>query len=76
VEQFNILSENIYNMDETGFSIGAIKSAHIVVNKEVQSQSIIHPGHQEWVTVIECIATDGNALPPFLILRGKSAAPS
>jgi hypothetical protein len=76
VEQFDILSENIYNMDETGFSIGAIKSAYVVVNKEIQSRSIIHPGRQEWVTVIECISTNGNALPPFFILKGKSVAPA
>jgi hypothetical protein len=76
MEEFNIESENIYNMDETGFSIGAIKSAHVVVNKDIQSRTIVHPGRQEWVTVIECISTDGNVLPPFLILKGKSVMPS
>ena len=71
INEFDIVPENMYNMDETGFSIGTIQKAFVVINKTEQSQSVVHPGRQEWTTIIECISADGGVLPPFLILKGK-----
>ena len=47
IDKFDILTENIYNMDETGFSIGVINNIHIVVNNEELSHAIMHPGQQK-----------------------------
>jgi hypothetical protein len=76
IDEFDILPENMYNVDETGFSIGTIKSAHVVVNKAEQFQSVIHPGRQEWATIIECISGDGTVVSPFIILKGKNVLQS
>jgi hypothetical protein len=76
IDEFDILKENMYNMDETGFSIGIINDAHVVINKEKQTCSIMHPSRQEWTTIIECICVDGTALSSFIILKGKMVASS
>ena len=47
INEFNILPEYMYNVDEMGFSIGVIKSAHVVINKVEQFQSVLHPRQQE-----------------------------
>ena len=47
IDEFDILTEIIYNMDKTGFSIGVINNAHVVVNKEELSHAIMHSGQQK-----------------------------
>jgi len=59
-------------MDETGFSIGAIKGAQVVVDTTLLTKYQAHPGRQEWVTVLECVSADGQSIPPFIILKGKN----
>ena len=56
IAEHQILDENKYNMDETGNSIGAIKGAHVVINKTLQTK---YQAQQEWVTVTKCVSADG-----------------
>jgi DDE superfamily endonuclease/Tc5 transposase DNA-binding domain len=72
IAEYQISVENMYNMDETGFSIGNIKGAYVVVNKTLQTKLKAHPGRQEWVTVIECVSADGDAISPYIILKGTN----
>src|SRR6266496_5940606 len=72
IREHQIEVENMYNMDETGFSIGNIKGAYVVVNKTLQTKLKAHPGRQEWVTVLECVSADGDAIPPYIILKGMN----
>jgi len=37
VQDFNILPENIYNMDETGFNISDFEARHVVIDISVNS---------------------------------------
>ena len=72
INEFVILRENMYNMNETEFSIRTIKSAHVVVNKSEQSQAVVHPGRQELTTIIECILADRTVLSSCIILKGRN----
>ena len=72
VQQYEILPENTYKMDESGFSIGKIGATHVIVNKKVQQKLQAQPGRQEWVSAIECICTDGTAIPPLIIFHGEN----
>ena len=36
IEKYNIKPENIYNMNESGFSIRSINASRVIINKEVQ----------------------------------------
>jgi hypothetical protein len=73
IETQSIKPEEIFNLDETGFSIGSIKATRVVViNKTQWSQYSAQPGCQEWLSVIECISMAGNTLPPLVIFKGKT----
>lgn len=72
VLEFKILAENIYNMDESGFSIGTMESTRIVVDSTLRTKHQAHPGRQEWVSMVECICGDGTAIVPFGIFKGQN----
>jgi len=72
IDKYNIHPRNIYNMDETGSSIGSIKATCVIIDKSVRSRYSAQPGRQEWVSVIECISMDGSALLPMVIFKGKT----
>src|SRR2546423_9021109 len=62
IEEFKITPENMYNMDESGFSIGTIEASHVIINASVCQKFQAQLGHQEWVISVECICTDRTAL--------------
>ena len=62
-------AERIYNMDESGFAIGASQSSRALVNIRERSSWKIIKGRQEWITAIECVSAAGVALPPLLIFK-------
>ncbi len=66
-----ILRKNIYNMDESGFSIGSSASTRVIIDTQTSgTQYSAHLGRQEWVSVLECISADGNTIPPLMIFKG------
>src|SRR5579859_1671253 len=71
VQKYDILPENIYNMDEMGFNIGDSEAQHVIVDTNIQSRYQAQLGRQEWVTAIECICTDRSAprSPPHHLHR-------
>jgi Tc5 transposase DNA-binding domain/helix-turn-helix, Psq domain len=71
VEGHNIESKNIYNMDESGFAIGDVEASQRIINATIRQQFQAKPGRQEWVTAVECICADGNALSPLIIFKGE-----
>ena len=71
VDDPNVLECNVYNMDESGFSIGAIKATRVVIDKTLRTKFQAEPGRQEWVTVIECICQDGTTISLYIIFKGK-----
>ena len=73
IEEYKILPENMYNLDETGSSMGTIEEGYIVVDKESQMKRYkAEPGRQEWITVLECICADGTSIAPMIIFKGKN----
>jgi len=72
VEEKNIRIEDMYNMDETGFAIGAVQRSYVIVDKESGTRYEAQPGQQERVSVLECVCADGGSIPPFIIFKGKT----
>ena len=62
----------MYNMDESGFSIGTTQAGRIIINSKIRSRLQAQPGRQEWVTVIECICADGTMVSPLVIFKGEN----
>ena len=67
----NVLPENVYNMDESGFSIGTINASRVIVNTQIGQRYQANPGRQEWVSAVECICMDGTSISPMIIFKGE-----
>jgi len=62
---------DFYNFDETGFMMGIISSAMVVMRSDRHGKSkSVQPGNREWATAIECVNADGWCISPFLIVQG------
>ncbi|SJX61013.1 related to transposase [Sporisorium reilianum f. sp. reilianum] len=72
ISEFNISTGNVYNMDETGFMFGQGGSERVIVPAgNPASRFKAQPGSRESATVIECIGSGGQVLPPLIITKGK-----
>jgi hypothetical protein len=72
IDEYSILPKDIYNMDESGYSIGVVEASKVIINKTIREQYQAQPGRQEWVTSVECICADGTAVPPLIIFRAEN----
>jgi len=72
VKNNDVLSENVYNMDESGFSIGTINASRVIVNTQIGQRYQANPGRQEWVSVVECICMDDTSISPMIIFKGEN----
>ncbi|KAI2680592.1 hypothetical protein DTO027I6_3774 [Penicillium roqueforti] len=63
--------ENIYNFDDTIFQIGeGVKPQMVVTSMGLGFASHQTRTYCEWITTIECIAADGWAADPFILIQG------
>ena len=72
INEHKIVPGNIYNMDESGFPIGVIEASEHIINATIHQAFQVTPGHQEWVTAIECVCADGTSLSPLIIFKGEN----
>jgi hypothetical protein len=75
----NHLPANIWNMDETGYGVGAAGSQQCLVALDSSERAAIDNARrvggtgkqgQEWVTTIDCISVAGKEIAPVVILSG------
>ena len=66
------LPNDIYNFDETGFSLGTSRSTRVLTKSKRKTPNKKIPGRQEWITVVESISAGGRALPPLLLYTGEN----
>ena len=71
MDQYDIDTENQYNIDEKGVAIGAISKTRVIIPKKEISQYMTACGNREWVTLIEAIGLSGRSLKPWVIFKGK-----
>ena len=71
-QKYGISPQDIYNFDETGFSVGMGGAQRVVTRWS--NQTVFHESSskKEHITSVETIAGDGFALPPFVILSAKT----
>ena len=72
ITEYNIGLGDMYNMDETGFLVGCGGSKRVLVPEGNPAACFkAQPGYWEWATVIECIGSAGQVLPPLIIMKGQ-----
>ena len=74
ITQYAVKPQNMYNMDEKGFSLGTMAKQHRVFTKEaVTSKRVLgfaQDGNREWITILATICADGTWIPPAIIFAG------
>ena len=69
---FNVQNEDIYNMDEKGFMMGVIAKVKVMISKyEFGGKYVTQCGNRDWVSLIECVSSDGRVLKPWIIFKAK-----
>ena len=72
IAKYGIRSDDIWNFDETGFMMGLIMAGIAVTGSERQGRpKSVQPGNREWITVIQAINAEGQAIAPFIIGSGQ-----
>jgi len=71
IKEYNVTPDNMYNMDESVFSLGTTENMRVIVDVSAPMQLRVQPGRQEWITGIECICFDGTSLSPMIIFKGE-----
>ncbi|KAF6514113.1 hypothetical protein HZS61_006369 [Fusarium oxysporum f. sp. conglutinans] len=72
IAKYGIRLDEIYNFDETGFLMGMIASGMVVTGADRRGRpKSVQPGNREWITVIQAINAEGQAIPPFIIGAGQ-----
>ena len=61
----------MHNMDESGFAIGEKEAGRCVINTQICQRFQANLGHQEQVSVIECVFADGSVIPPQVICKAE-----
>jgi hypothetical protein len=62
----------IYNVDETGFSIGSSRKSVVLLDQFDKRREKKQLGQQEWITSLECVSASRVTLPPCLIFKGQN----
>ncbi|GAC97421.1 transposase [Pseudozyma hubeiensis SY62] len=72
MREYSVASTNVFNVDETGFMLGVLGTERIVVPAgDPSCRFKAQPGSWEWATVVECIGSGGQVLPPLIITKGQ-----
>jgi hypothetical protein len=71
-KQYHILTENTWNMDETGVAQGACDNSRVLTDAAKKKTYCQSSGDREWVSVVEVVSAAGEALQPLVILKGKA----
>jgi hypothetical protein len=71
LEKFGICFEDVWNMDETGFYIGILNGKIVITHLNTKAVYLADPDNRELLTAIETVSARGEAITPFLILKGE-----
>jgi hypothetical protein len=73
IGKYGIQLHDIWNFDETDFMMGMISSGMVVTGSEKLGRpKSVQPGNREWITVIQAINSEGQAIEPFIIGAGQN----
>lgn len=67
-----IKPENRWNKDKTSILEGQGSNGLVIGSSEMKALIKKQPGSRNWTTFVECISATGVALPPLVIMKGKT----
>lgn len=69
--QFNVLAEDIWNANETGFQLSETSNGRVLTDITIKRVTVKAPINREHVTVLETVSAVGSKILPLYIFRGK-----
>jgi hypothetical protein len=77
MEEYHVLPENTYNMDEKGFMIRVTGKSKRIFSKEMWERKEVRDSLQdssrEWITVLAGVGAKKSALPPSLVFQAANS---
>jgi hypothetical protein len=71
-DKYKPTPRNIYNIDETGFTLEDSEKAYVIIDKRLESTGRrVKAKKGELLTSIECASATGYAIPPMVIYKGE-----
>ena len=61
--------EDMYNMNETRFSIGVISRSYMIVNKKSKKRYQAQSDRQKWISVMKYIYMNEESIISFIIFK-------
>ena len=58
-------------MDEKGVMIGVLAKVRVICLRKHKKTRTTQQGSREWVSLVECISSDGRVLSPYVIFKAK-----
>ena len=78
IAEYDVDTEDTYNMDEKGFMIGVVgRSKRIFSKRKWEKKEVrasLQDGNREWITLLACVCADGSTLPPGFIYPAAGKA--
>ena len=65
-----ITSEDVWNMNETGFRIGCGRAQVVITLDANKPLRMTDPDNRDYITSVECISSAGHVIPPLIIISG------
>jgi len=72
IRKFNILTEDIWNMDETGLAMGLCANGYVVSGQGKRRVYVKTPQNREWVSILEAISASGRSIRPLVVFKGAN----
>jgi Tc5 transposase DNA-binding domain/helix-turn-helix, Psq domain len=66
----NIKAENMWNIDETGLTLGLCKNQMVIRTSNTKYVYVKCLQDREWVSIVECVSTTGRQCRPVCIFKG------
>jgi hypothetical protein len=68
VSEYDIVQDDIYNMNEIGFRIECINRRYVIIYTNIKAVYLADPNCRDWITTIEIISADGFTISTMIIL--------
>jgi hypothetical protein len=72
IQKFNIQTEDIWNMDETGLAIGLCANGYVVSGQGKRRVYVKTPQNREWVSILEAVSAGGQSIRPLVVFKGAN----
>ena len=72
MKKHDIHLDDVYNMDEKGIMMGVLAKLKVICSRKHKKMRITQQGKREWVSLIECISSNGRVLSPYVIFKAKA----